>query len=285
MPARILYVSQSATLKTNDGTTYNLPVQSANCEVSRPIEDVFAFGRLGSLGRVQNNVSTCKSDLKVFLHNSTGESNNNTLSASLIGKLTGDALDALTATITVTPNGFAMSGILTNLGIDVALGSFATADLSFAGVGEPYFASPPGASEGNTEASLTTVTSVNPVNTANVSGSSSLGCANSIKFSLDLPNDVIGCLGSDPSGTQVAVASNYIMSAKPPFKSTMTVEGAGAEPTNAIINQTFYFGKLGIAIPNPLVTNRSFNQAVGNVAANYNYTIEGITATFSAASP
>lgn len=282
MPARILYVTQSATLKTSDGTIYNLPVQSANCEVTRPVEDVLTMGRLTSLGRIQNSVSTCKADLKVFLDNKTGSvSNNNTVTATLVNQLTGDALSANLAVITVSPNGFTMSGILTNLGLEAANGAFATANFSFAGVGDPLFAAAPTNAVATTEGSAATITAISPVNGASISGSATLGCINSIKFSLDIPNDVISCLGSNPSGSQSAVAANYLIAAKPPFKTSIAIEGAGADPVANSNTQTFVFGKLGVLIPNPLVVNQSFNQAVGNVAANYSYTIEGVSATFS----
>lgn len=282
MPARILYVTQSATLKTSDGTIYNLPVQSANCEVTRPVEDVLTFGRLTSLGRVQNSVSTCKSDLKVFLDNKTGSvSNNNTVTAGLISQLTGDALSAKNAVLTVSPNGFIMSGILTNFGLDAANGAFATANFGFAGVGDPSFAAAPTTAVATTEGAATTLLSVSPVNGATISGSATLGCINSLKFSLDIPTDIISCIGTNPSGTQDVVAAGYLIAGKPPFKSTMAIEGAGADPIANSTAQTFVFGKLGVSIPNQLVTNQGFNNAVGNVSATYSYTIEGVSAIFT----
>lgn len=280
MPARILYVSQSGIVTTSDGLSYNLPIQSANCEVTRPVEDVLTLGRLTSLGRVQNNVSTCKADLKIFLNNSTGEANRNSLNKVLINKLTGDALAATQAVISVGPNGFTMSGILASLGIEASNGAFATADLSFAGVGEPTFASPPTTNVAVTEAAAAIIISINPVTTKDITGSVGLGCANSVRFSLDIPNDVISCLGTNPSGDQNAVSGGYVIAAKPPFRSSMAIEGAGVEPTASVIAQTFYFGVLGVSIPSPQVTSRSFNQAVGNVGASYSYTLEGVTASF-----
>src|SRR5581483_5108921 len=136
MPARVLYVGQQVSITTNGGAVRYLPVQSASCEVTRPIEDILSFGRLGSLGRFQTAVSTCKSDIKTYIPNVTGTgtisdgSRTNILDTLFIQQLTGDALNGLMTTIDVTPNGFTMSGILTSLGIEIANGSFATASLS-----------------------------------------------------------------------------------------------------------------------------------------------------------
>lgn len=281
MPARILYVNQTGVITTSDGITYNLPVQNASCEVTRPIEDVLTLGRLGSIGRIQNGVSTCKADLKIYLNNTTGGGNNNSLTPTMINKLTGDALSATLDFIGVGPNGFSMSGILQSLGIEGSATAFATADLSFAGVGDPVFAAPPSVNIAASEAAAAVLTSCNPVTTTNITGSVGLGCANSVRFSLDLPNEVISCVGTNPSGTQSAIAAGFIIGAKPPFRASIQVEGASVEPLAAVIAQTFYFGKIGVQIPNGIATNQSFNQAVGNIGANYSYTVEGVSAVFS----
>ena len=59
---RIAYFGQTASLKA-DGGEYTLPVQSANVEVTRPIEAVTAFGKFNSLNTAQTNITTCKSTL------------------------------------------------------------------------------------------------------------------------------------------------------------------------------------------------------------------------------
>ena len=63
---RIAYFAQSGKLVTPSGT-YVLPVNSANIEVTRPIEAVTAFGQFNSLNTAQTNITTCKSTLKVYL--------------------------------------------------------------------------------------------------------------------------------------------------------------------------------------------------------------------------
>lgn len=282
MPARTLYVGQTVTLTSNQGIIKFFPVQSASCEVNRPIEDILSFGRLGSLGRVQTAVSTCKSSIKTYLTNDTG-TGINSLDFNIISALTGEALAGAVSTIDVSPNGFTMSGILTSLGVEITNGSFATADLSFAGIGEPVFQQP--STGAGFIQSTQMPSSFAPVTSSFISGSLLTGCANSVKFNLDIPNEPISCLGGKVTGTQVQVAPNFIMVAKPPFKASLTVEGtAVVPPTGADIIHT-YFGYLDIQMINPKVTTRSFNNAVGNIGANFSYTLEDVTAGFSILSP
>lgn len=282
MPARVLYAGQEVKIVTFGALTRYLPVQSASCEVTRPIEDILSFGKLGSLGRVQNNVSTCKADIKSYLANSTGTgtaaSRQNLVNSEFIQGLTGEALAGSISVISVTPNGFVMSGILSNFGVDISNGAFGTADFSFVGVGEPNFAAAPVSSTFTEQSNMPSAFS--PVVSSNVTGQTVSGCANSFKFSLDIPNEVISCLGGITSGTQPQVASSYLQVAKPPFKASISVEGTAVDLPNNTAN-TFIVGKLGIALPAAQVTSRSFNNAVGQVGGTYNYTLEDVTANFT----
>ena len=280
MPARILYVGQEVKIVTAGGLTRYLPVQSASCEVTRPIEDVLSFGRLGSLGRVQNAVSTCKADIKSYVPNVTGigGSANNIINAAFLQGLTGESLAGSNSVITVSPNGFTMSGIVTSIGFDISEGSFATADFSFAGVGEPLFASAPTGVGFSQQSNMPS--SFTPVTSTSVDGQITGGCVNSFKFSLDIPTESITCLGGTVSGTQPEVASSFTQVAKPPFKATISLEGTAVD-TPAQLNSAFTLGKLDIALPAAQITSRSFNNAVGNVGGTYNYTIEDVSCTFT----
>ena len=279
MPARILYAGQEAKVVTNAATTKYLPVQSASCEVTRPIEDVLTFGRLGSVGRFQANVATCKADIKTYLA-ITGGNVNNLINSAFLTALTGESVDGKVSTITVTPNGFNMSGILTSFGVDIAVGGFAMADFSFVGVGEPTFNAAPTSNttteQGNMPSSFT------PATTASVGGQASGGCAQSFKFSLDIPTESLVCLGGAISGTQGDVASNVLQVAKPPFKATISVEGSAVDaPTGSQLTSQFIVGKIGFTLPKAQVTSRSFNNAVGQVGASYSYTMEDVNVTFA----
>jgi len=291
MPARTLYASQLCTIKNNAGTTKSFPVQSANCETSIPIEDISILGKLGSAGRFQKEVATCKSDVKIYLGNDAGDSNS--VLGSFLSLLTGEALAGGISTIKVTPNGYTMSGIVSKIGIDMSKGNFAMLDLSFAGVGEPDYdaqlssiggaGTEPGAaiavSPITTGVKLYSLEDYQSLGGYLSSGTSGLDvfnnkCPNSVKFNMDIPNEVISCLGGVISGSQVAVASANVQVGKPPFKGTIVVEGTSAQSCSKVV-----FGEandvITIVFNDGKVTSKSFNQAAGNVGATYNFTVEG----------
>lgn len=300
MPSRILYVGQSVQITTASGYVRYLPVQSASCEVTQPVEDVLSFGQIGSLGRYQTAVTTCKSTIKSYMPlpplgtsfagdtTGTGSVDKNYIDATLISSLTGDALGGNISVINVSPNGFIISGILTSFSVDISNGGFAMADFGFAGVGQPYIAPQPIGNNytppGNMPSSFTPVISshvsgiYNP-NTQSITGNT----ASSLKFSLDIPTDQLSSLGGQITGSQVAVAPYFLMVAKPPFKTSVAVEGVSvAIPVGTGASANVYvIGGLGIQLPNAIVTQYSFNNAVGNVGATYNYTIEDVNAIFT----
>lgn len=299
MPSRILYVGQTAQITTNGGYLRYLPVQSASCERTQPIEDVLSFGQLGSLGRFQTSVTTCKSSIKSYLPmpsygasftgGTTGSSSeNNVIDETLLTALTGDSLAGAVATISVYPNGFTMSGILTSFSVDIANGGFAMADFSFNGVGEPYFAPQPTTSTYSIQPNMPS--SFTPVLSSHVSGiyhpttqSITGNTSSSLKFNLDIPTEQLSSLGGNITGSQVEVAPYFLMVAKPPFKTSISVEGTSvAIPagTGAAGNM-YVIGGLGITLPRAVVTSSSFNNAVGNVGATYNYTLEDVSCIFT----
>lgn len=292
---RTLYVGQQVSIVAGNtgvpgATGYRitgyLPVSSASCEVTKPIEAVSAFGRLGSLALAQTNLTTCKASIKAYL--TSGQTNPASggfvsgFCPALISAITGDAVRGDYTVITVTPNGFTMSGIITSLGIDMALGGFGTVDLSFNGIGQPFFASP---STNATTEQTVMPSSMIPITTIGVSGGIISGCANSFKFSLDMPTDTLACLGDNPDMVQ-SNSMNSLIATKPPYKSTISVEGFGVDvgSTNAGIppaGTKYTLGGLSISLPNAILTSKSFNNAVGNANASYNYTIEDTSAIFS----
>lgn len=285
MPARILYVGQSVNITCNNGASRYLPVQSFTNDVTRPIENILSFGQLSALNRVQTNVSTTKTEIKSYLPYSSGSglvgdpSRVNFVDAEFIAQLTGESLQGLVSTITVSPNGFTMSGIVTDLAIDIAMGGFAMADFTFQGVGEPYYAPVPTGSAYTTQSNMPAT--FNPVISSHVSGEITTGCANSFKFSLNIPTDTISCLGGDITGNQVQVAPSFVMVAKPPFKTSISVEGtAVAVPTASAGQSQFIVGLLGITLPTAQISSYSQNNSVGSIGTTYNYTLEDVSANF-----
>jgi len=294
--SRALYVGQYVSILTNSGQcTMYLPVSSASCEVTKPIDSVSAFGHVNSLATAQTNLTTCKATIKAYLQSGapgyvtggggliTGISG---VASTGLSYLTGDAINGTQTVVTVFPNGFRMSGIISNIGVDMSLGSFGTIDFSFDGLGQPHFDAAPSSSASNEQARMPS--SITPVTTVNVGGSvTGAGCATSFKFSLDLPTENLACLGSNPDEIQ-SDAQNSLIATKPPYKSTISVEGFGVDVSdaatdlNAAITGVYKLGNLGIRLPNPKVSSKSFNNAVGNAGATYNYSTEDVGAIFVA---
>jgi hypothetical protein len=287
--SRALYVGQTVSIICNSGQqTGYLPVSSASCEVTNPIDSVSAFGHLNSLATAQTNLTTCKASIKTYLTSGGGGATANRfsgLSANAIGYMTGDAINGTLTVINVSPNGFQMSGILSSLSIDMSLGSFGMADLTFDGIGQPFFDQTPTSSASPDQANMPA--SIIPVTTIAVGGAvTGAGCASSFKFNFDLPTDTLACLGSNPNEVQSNNQTSLI-STKPPFKSSISVEGFGVDVSssqtqlNNAITGNYILGGLNIRLPNPRVSSKSFNNAVGNAGASYNYTIEDVGAIFS----
>ena len=267
-PARVLYSSQTAKI---DGGTY--PIQSVALDITNPIDDVLVFGQLGSAARAQKEVSKSKFTIKTILV--TGVSN--AITADFLAGLTGKALAGTYSSIVLEGGyGFSGSGIVSNIAIDAAMNSFVTCDLSFEGVGQATIGAAPSSIISNATANTLAVV---PVTTNYVAAGSSAGnaaCVNSAKFSLDIPNEMIACLGGEVTGTHAAVAGGVALVAKPPFKATVVVEGTAATAADRVD-----FGPIFVTLPNGKTTSQSYNQAVGNVGATYNYTVEDVTCTFA----
>lgn len=291
---RTLYVGQTVQIVTGPvqtgvgftgRCTGYLPVSSASCEVTKPVEAVTAFGRLGSLALAQTNLTTCKSSIKTYLTSGAPAFNaqaiNSGITAGFLASLTGDAVQGNYTVITVTPNGFIMSGILASMGLDMAVGGFGTADFTFNGIGQPYFTglvNNATTEQGNMPQSLT------PVTTIAVSGAILSGCQTSFKFALDMPTDNLSCLGDYPDMVQSS-GMNSLIATKPPYKATITVEGYEVDLSTSTTdippaNTRYSFGNVSVALPNGISTSKSFNQAVGTANASYNYTLEDTTANF-----
>lgn len=289
---RTLYVGQQVKIVTGPTGAYMtgyFPVSSASCEVSRPVEAVSAFGRLGSLALAQTNLTTCKASIKSYLSNNPINASGtgaftvtSGISSAFLGSLTGDAVNGTYTVLTVSPNGFTMSGIISSLGIDMSLGGFATCDMSFNGIGQPTFNSPN--SNATSEQSIMPST-LSPVTTLYVSGAVTSGCSNSFKFSLDMPTDTLACLGDNPDSNQLSTLNSLIAS-KPPYKASISVEGFGVDLTSTGIppaNAKYNLGGISVQLPNAVVTSKSFNNSVGTANASYNYSVEDTYATFGVA--
>jgi hypothetical protein len=273
---RVAYFAQKATITTTNGT-YVLPVQSANIDVTRPIEAITTFGQFGSLNTAQTNLTTCKSTIKGYLGSGSGL---NGLSAAAINDIVGQTSTG-TFTIDVSPNGFIMSGILSNLGIDIAMGGFGMFDMGFAGVGNPVITAPT-----KTTTAISTTYSIQPITTMSIgTGAGTLlsgAAATSVKFSYDLPTDVLSALGDNPNAYQPNMTST--IATKAPYKSSLAVEGYGVDPNllDAQAASAIKIGDIKITLPNGKVNSRVFNNAAGQVSATFSYGTEDTSAAFLA---
>lgn len=171
-----------------------------------------------------------------------------------------------------------MSGIVSHIGIDMSKGNFAMLDLSFVGVGVPSFSGVP-SSIGGAGTQPGSAIAVTPITTGikiydMTASTFNNVCPSSAKFSLDIPNEVISCLGGAITGSQVLVASGNVQVAKPPFKGSISVEGTSSEGSTKLV-----FGEVNdvitVSIADGKIISRSFNQQAGNVGATYNFNVEG----------
>lgn len=275
---RVAYFAQSGTLICG-ANTYILPISSANIEVTRPIEAVTAFGQFGALNTAQTNITTCKSSLKAYL--GTGVGINGLTKTVLDDLISGTQTGSIT--IKVSPNGFTMSGILTNIGLDISLGGFGMADLGFAGVGNPDVANPTA-----TTTAASTALTITPVTTMTVGSGQALSgvSATSIKFSYDLPTDTLGALGENPNATQGSMTS--VIATKAPYKTSISVEGYGVNISGLLdtaVTGVFSIGNIGISLPKGKVSSRSFNNAAGQVSATFSLSAEDTSANFTVVTP
>ena len=286
---RIVYFAQTVQIGSPTAGTGLFPISSANIEVTRPIEAITTFGKFSSLNTAQTNLTTVKGTLKGYLGSGYGGATGaaaisggyvwSGFNTNFISGLITDTKASNQASITVSPGGFSMTGILTSLGIDISMGSFGMIDLGFAGIGNPVIVAPTGtfATDLNTGFALSPITTMSIGTGGGLSGA----YATSIKFSLDLPTDTLSALGDNPNATQGNLTSQ--MATKPPYKATISVEGYGVDPTK---NDTFFtgvygIGEIGIALPNAKVSSRSVSNAPGQVSQTFSYTIEDVTATFT----
>jgi hypothetical protein len=291
---RVVYFAQSGVIQTQPGVlssgtsgtqvgnTYLLPITTANIEVTRPIEALSSFGKFSSLNTAQTNLTTCKATLKAYLGSGGGVSGTSGffgISSGMLNDLINNTKASSGMAITIAPNGFSMTGILTNIGIDIAMGAFGMIDLGFAGVGNPVITPATATTtEANTNLSLSPITTMS----VGTGGALSGVYATSIKFAYDFPTDTLSALGDNPNATQGNLTST--IATKAPYKTTITVEGHGVDPTvldSVIKNANYAIGDIAISLPNAKVNARSFNNAAGQVSANFSYTAEDTSATIS----
>lgn len=288
MATRTIYAGQTVQITTPSADlTGVFAVQSASCDVARPIEFIPAYGHVDPVGAGQNTFTTCKSDIKLYLE--TGAAKYVRFDGAFINSLVSDASKGYRTKIVVAPNGFTFLGQLNKLGLEVGMGSFGFATLSFNGLGEPFFdTGSAGLGWSEPKGTMMAPIAITPTTSSNVAGSvTGFGCASSIKFNFDLPSEILASAGENVTGAQTDLTKSTFL-AKFPFKTTIAVDGYGVnvnsldELTNfSIATGIFTIQPINFNLVNPKIVAKSFNQSVGSVGASYNISLEGTSAIFS----
>ena len=155
------------------GAAYLLPASSANVEVTRPLEAITSFGQFNSVNNVQVGLTTSKGTVKSYLGSGAGGSAMQGVTADLLNLIVLANQSGYGVGVNVSPAGFNMSGIVDNIGIDIAMGGLATCDFGFAGIGYPLSMSNPT----NTPVTLSTIQAtgyfISPITTMSVNTFSS----------------------------------------------------------------------------------------------------------------
>jgi hypothetical protein len=307
--SRVLYAAQTVTLKTSGGT-YIIPCQSANADETIPVDDVLVLGKLGAAGRLQKDVASCKASIKGYICTSVLVGNlsdnafkaaddtllNTMLSEVRLDSIAGDALTVRLQHNGQNTGGFEFKGACSSVGMDISKGNFGMLDMSFDGVGQindlslgnPNNAIPNQA----TSSTQNNVSEATPTVSSDVilpaDGHDDDTIAN-LKFSFDMPTETLSRLGGTFIGNTNTVEDDNVTFSKPPFKSSMTVDGQSATTmdadatTDSSTNRIrgFDIGGLGVELVSPAVSARSMSQAVGDVGATFSLTIDGTDALFA----
>lgn len=253
-------------------------VQSASVSYSSPNQTVNSFGTRGIIANVQLEPETASTTFSFILPSGTGIGSH--ISPSMINELmTNSVLDApVPMHVTVAGVGKVISGYLSSISVNAAVGDLATCEMTFEGVPSGGIAG--NDSDGERPEPVTSVAAISyPVLTPDrVSGigpavaedgtpvSNAIGgfgaAAQSASFSWEIPVERVMSLGD--------LTSNATSFTTPPGTSSMTVEGMDLPLgiTGLVVGgYTFGIGTQG------KVTAREHNLAVGDVGATFNVTV------------
>jgi hypothetical protein len=301
---RVLYATQTTLITENGGGTNLLPVSTASADETIPQEDVLVLGKLGSVGRLQKDVATCKGTLKAFIcsvvkDEAAGAGTSSTIMGTMLTDLATEARAGKNATVEVKSNnagesgGFKMLGVLNSVGIDAAKGAFPTLDLGFEGIGSLEtleMGDTTTSAKDNAGSGYVKEATPHTSKDVEVSGAGTDTVA-SAKFSFDMPTESLSRLGGKIVGKTSIVSADNAMFSKPPFKATMTVDGQDLSASGGAAGAVAANGKIVIATGGAgltvefdgakAISAQSYSQNVGDVGATYSVTVEGTNAKFS----
>lgn len=238
-------------------------VQSANFTVSSPKLDVNAFGTLGPINKVQ--VEPQVATLEISFVVNSGNSGNGA------GFLSGLAIDAQRPTpsgVTVTASGVGQvtSGVMSSFRMECAVGALPTITMTFEGIS--------GAPVMNASAHTTINTTTVAVATPDAFGTTywqgaTTGCPQTVRVSWEMPVDRLNCLGSPINAPTVF--------SRPPGSMSFTAEGIDYTMIDSYLTGIQLGGyKVAHTAAAIKETSRSVNLAIGESAATFNVTSEGV---------
>jgi hypothetical protein len=310
--SRVLYAAQTVSITTN-AATYLLPVQSASADETIPVDDVLVLGKLGAAGRLQKDVAACKCTIKGYICStvtpvagaSSTAATDNVLN-DMLEEVRADSIAGTPIVVTLKSNdgssalslagGFSFEGAASSVGIDISKGNFAMIDMAFDGVGQIDSLSM-GASSVKQDASNSGkeyVDSAVPVTSDKVglpNNADATDTVANLKFSFDMPTETLSRLGGVILGATAAVKTDNVTFSKPPFKSSLTLDGQSLSNTATVAtaastsNQmdAFDLNDLEVQLIGSTVSARSMNNAVGDIGATFSITVEGTDARFGTA--
>ena len=279
--SRTIYTRGQVQIQSgSDAGTWSIVsgVQSASVSYSSPTQTVNSFGTRGIIANVQLEPETASTTFSFILPTATGVGSH--ISPDMINQLmTNSILDTPAPMhVTIAGVGKVISGYLSSLSVNAAVGDLATCEMTFEGVPSGGIAG--NDSDGERPEPVTSVAAVSyPVLTPDrVSGigpavnedgspvSNAIGgfgaAAQSASFSWEIPVERVMSLGD--------LTSNATSFTTPPGTSSMTVEGMDMPLgiTGLVVGgYTFGVGTQG------KVTAREHNLAVGDVGATFNVTV------------
>jgi hypothetical protein len=241
-------------------------VQSVNFSANSPQQDVNSFGVLGSINKVQVEPATATLEVNLVINsgNSAG-----TDPGWLSGLVRNSQL-ANPSGVVITASGIGqVSGaVLSSFRIEASVGNLPTLALTFEGVsGAPQTA---GGAPNTPNAQTVVVVTPDVFGTLYWNGVTS-GCPQTVRASWEMPVERLNCLGS-PINTPTIFS-------RPPGSMSFVAEGIDA---GMLTSTTFLTGvqigpfKLAQNSGSIKETSRTANMAVGDAAATFNITSEGV---------
>jgi len=243
-------------------------VQSANYTKNSPKLDVGSFGVLGNINKVQVAPTTATMEVNLVVNGG-----NSGLDGGWLSALTLDAVQPKPSGVTVYAAGVGeISGaILSSFRMEASIGALPTMTLSFEG--SPGADAVPGGALPTTN-NLITVPVVTPFTFGSIywlDNLSASGCPQTVRASWEMPVERINCLMGD--------VNKPTLFTRPPGTMSIVAEGVDRimiDSGNYVTGITIGPYTITQASGALRETSRTANMAIGEAAATFNITAEGV---------